>query len=158
MASKKPGKRPERKKPVQKDVPLEPAAQNKAVEPKAIRKEPGAPKKLPEVKAAVRVTKKNVKTVKPTSKSPALPPDSATKTQTARLAGEPAPVPVQPAVSNVADSQQTAAEACPPQFARQVTHDEIRHLAYLKWEAAGRPHGDGGHFWWEAERELMQHS
>ena len=28
----------------------------------------------------------------------------------------------------------------------------------LKWEAAGRPHGDGGHFWWEAERELMQQS
>jgi hypothetical protein len=30
----------------------------------------------------------------------------------------------------------------------------IRRLAYLKWEAAGRPPGDGVPFWLEAEREL----
>jgi hypothetical protein len=32
--------------------------------------------------------------------------------------------------------------------------DEIRRRAYLKWEAAGRPSGDGLPFWVEAEREL----
>lgn len=29
----------------------------------------------------------------------------------------------------------------------------IRELAYLKWEAAGSPAGDGLDFWLEAERE-----
>jgi hypothetical protein len=37
----------------------------------------------------------------------------------------------------------------------QEVHDaEIRHQAYLKWEAAGRPPGDGREFWLAAEREL----
>ncbi len=30
----------------------------------------------------------------------------------------------------------------------------VRELAYLKWEAAGFPAGDGFDFWLEAEREL----
>jgi hypothetical protein len=33
--------------------------------------------------------------------------------------------------------------------------EEIRLQAYLKWEAAGRPLGDGNGFWMEAERELL---
>lgn len=32
---------------------------------------------------------------------------------------------------------------------------EIRQLAYQKWEAAGRPPGDGNRFWIEAEEELF---
>jgi DUF2934 family protein len=32
----------------------------------------------------------------------------------------------------------------------------IRQLAYRKWEAAGRPSGDGVNFWLEAERGLAQ--
>lgn len=32
---------------------------------------------------------------------------------------------------------------------------EIRELAYLKWEAAGRPCCDGFDFWIEAEQEVM---
>jgi hypothetical protein len=32
--------------------------------------------------------------------------------------------------------------------------EEIRFRAYLKWEAAGRPVGDGQQFWLEAEREV----
>lgn len=32
--------------------------------------------------------------------------------------------------------------------------EAIRDLAHRKWEAAGRPAGDGLHFWLEAEREL----
>ena len=30
----------------------------------------------------------------------------------------------------------------------------IRELAYIKWEAAGFPAGDGFDFWLEAEREI----
>jgi hypothetical protein len=32
----------------------------------------------------------------------------------------------------------------------------IRQRAYHKWEAAGRPPGDGVNFWLEAEREMLQ--
>jgi len=32
--------------------------------------------------------------------------------------------------------------------------DRIRELAYLKWEAAGYPSGDGVEFWLQAEEEL----
>jgi hypothetical protein len=37
-----------------------------------------------------------------------------------------------------------------------VSVDEIRLRAYLRWEAAGRPPGDGVRFWLYAERELRQ--
>jgi len=35
------------------------------------------------------------------------------------------------------------------------TADEIRQLAYEKWEAAGKPPGDGSEFWLQAEKELV---
>jgi hypothetical protein len=35
------------------------------------------------------------------------------------------------------------------------TSDEIRQLAYEKWEAAGKPPGDGSDFWLQAEKELL---
>ena len=35
-----------------------------------------------------------------------------------------------------------------------VSEDDIRQLAYRKWEEAGRPEGDGAEFWLQAEREL----
>ena len=35
------------------------------------------------------------------------------------------------------------------------TPDEIRQLAYEKWEAAGKPPGDGSDFWLQAEKELL---
>ena len=35
-----------------------------------------------------------------------------------------------------------------------VTEDDIRRLAYRKWEEAGRPEGDGSEYWLQAEREL----
>ena len=35
------------------------------------------------------------------------------------------------------------------------TPDEIRQLAYEKWEAAGKPPGDGSDFWLQAEKELV---
>ncbi len=36
-----------------------------------------------------------------------------------------------------------------------MSAEAIRLLAYRKWEAAGRPAGDGINFWLEAERELL---
>ncbi|MBW8885432.1 MAG: DUF2934 domain-containing protein [Planctomycetia bacterium] len=69
----------------------------------------------------------------------------------------PAPVPTQPESQSRADLQKPDA-VCPPKYAQPISHDEIQHRAYLKWEAAGRPPGDGGHFWAEAERELMGQS
>jgi hypothetical protein len=40
---------------------------------------------------------------------------------------------------------------------RRPAQEEIRTLAYAKWVDAGRPPGDGAHFWLEAERELSQY-
>jgi hypothetical protein len=37
-----------------------------------------------------------------------------------------------------------------------VSPEEIRLCAYRKWEAAGRPPGDGVTFWLEAEQELRR--
>lgn len=34
--------------------------------------------------------------------------------------------------------------------------EQVRLLAYLKWEAAGCPSGDGIGFWLEAEEELVK--
>lgn len=39
---------------------------------------------------------------------------------------------------------------------RQTREEEIRELAYYKWEAAGRPPGDGRQFWEEAEKEVSK--
>jgi hypothetical protein len=44
--------------------------------------------------------------------------------------------------------------AAPPAPAGHPPDDQIRLLAYRKWEAAGRPPGDGVEFWCAAEREL----
>jgi hypothetical protein len=38
------------------------------------------------------------------------------------------------------------------------TSDEIRQLAYEKWEAAGKPPGDGSDFWLQTEKELVDRS
>ena len=55
-------------------------------------------------------------------------------------------------------SQRVNGTASPPSAAMQpvaVSEDEIRLRAYLKWQAAGRPAGDGVNFWLEAKRELL---
>jgi hypothetical protein len=49
-----------------------------------------------------------------------------------------------------------AASGGPVSNGRSVAEAAIRLRAYAKWEAAGRPDGDGVHFWLEAERELGQ--
>jgi hypothetical protein len=37
-----------------------------------------------------------------------------------------------------------------------VTHDEIARLAYLHWEARGRPEGSPEVDWLRAEQELLE--
>jgi Protein of unknown function (DUF2934) len=46
----------------------------------------------------------------------------------------------------VCQTQQQFMDAC---------EEAIRELAYLKWEEAGCPSGDGHDFWLEAEREVI---
>lgn len=41
------------------------------------------------------------------------------------------------------------------QWVREGTQEEVRLRAYLKWEAAGKPPGDGVQLWVEAEKELL---
>ena len=43
-----------------------------------------------------------------------------------------------------------------PRISHPVYENEIRLLAYLKWEAAGKPPGEGVRFWLEAEQELLK--
>lgn len=45
-----------------------------------------------------------------------------------------------------------------PRYVRngKPTDEDIRLRAYEKWEAAGRPNGDGIQFWLQAEQELLQ--
>ena len=58
-------------------------------------------------------------------------------------------------VATLAENQNQQLESRP---SREQSIDDfdmaIRELAYLKWEAAGFPAGDGLDFWLEAEREL----
>ena len=71
--------------------------------------------------------------------------------QTAK-APVPAPAPIEAARKRkIADSSSTTT---PNYRTGSVTEEQIRHLAYRKWEAAGRPEGDGVHFWLQAEQEL----
>jgi len=44
----------------------------------------------------------------------------------------------------------------PPPRGGGASEDEVRRRAYLRWEAAGRPEGNGTCFWLEAEEELRQ--
>ena len=37
-----------------------------------------------------------------------------------------------------------------------IAEEEVRLRAYYKWEAAGRPEGDGATFWIDAEHEFQQ--
>jgi hypothetical protein len=49
-----------------------------------------------------------------------------------------------------------ASSMTPAKAPTPVGEDEIRMRAYQKWEAAGKPAGDGTKFWLEAERELRK--
>jgi hypothetical protein len=158
MAKKKPATRATTKKAIKKTVKKVSGAQIKSPPQKPVKKKP------PAMKVAVRVTKNNIKAVKPTSKSASSQSTSPVSTSPAEppqtvSAVVPAPLPLQPEPQNPIEVAEPAPVASrQPQRARPISEDEIRHRAYLRWEAAGRPPGDGGHFWAEAERELMQQS
>ena len=51
-------------------------------------------------------------------------------------------------VAPVSDNQAVICET--------LSEDAIRPLAYMKWEAAGKPEGDDLRFWLEAKREASQ--
>ena len=159
MANKKPAKKAATKKIVKKAVKNETVASEKGTEKGTAKAPPAqaAKKKTPAMKSAIRVTKKEVAAVKPASKldlaQTALPFDAPHS----QVVAEPPPAPTHPETACLANVPEPAiAAASPPQYAKPISHDDIRQRAYLKWEAAGRPHGDGSHFWAEAERELLQ--
>ena len=54
--------------------------------------------------------------------------------------------PKNPKVSDAEQQSSTPPAAC---------CEKIRELAYIKWEAAGCPCGDGVEFWLAAEAELL---
>src|SRR5260221_10772940 len=58
-------------------------------------------------------------------------------------------------VTKKAESEPLPVPVPPLQDAKSISEDEIRHRAYLKWEAAGRPPGDGACFWMETRYELL---
>jgi len=71
----------------------------------------------------------------------------------ARLASpELAPTP------NAGNGASIMAEGVLREANRRWSEATIRLRAYEKWEAAGRPSGDGAEFWLDAERELRQHN
>jgi len=100
------------------------------------------------MKAAVRTTKKSGA---PSSAGERLPTDSQAPEGAA-------PTPRKPASSLPASVSDSPSTADRPQSDRTISLEQIRHRAYLKWEAAGKPDGDGARFWIEAEQELLQQS
>lgn len=58
-----------------------------------------------------------------------------------------------PAINPISATRSQADE--PSKRLVSVTEDEIRVLAFQKWERAGRPNGDGVGFWLEAEMQLI---
>ena len=79
---------------------------------------------------------------KKTTKAPRKAKDVASQASAKRI--------VEPKTVVVADPAPTTQSRTP------VTEERIRERAYLKWEAAGRPGGDGLNFWLEAQQELLQ--
>ena len=54
-----------------------------------------------------------------------------------------------------ADVAATEVPAETPPCSANICQEEVRTRAFLKWEAAGCPQGDGILFWLEAESELQ---
>lgn len=71
-------------------------------------------------------------------KTAALAQPSSIKTPTERKP-KPAPISGDPAPNGKA-----------------VSEEAVRLRAYQRWEAGGKPSGDGVRFWLEAEQELLQ--
>ena len=52
-------------------------------------------------------------------------------------------------------SAKSVVEVQPSHNGEMSKQEAIRLQAYLKWEAAGKPAGDGSSFWMDAEREML---
>ena len=118
-------------------------------------------------KAAAKKQQTTTATAKKSaSKPPGAKPAAAkkkieadtTKVSTAKRKPEDAVRTITPlaAATNAADAATLAAASrndCPTESATD-REEQIRELAYLNWEAAGRPPGDGAEFWQAAEREI----
>jgi hypothetical protein len=74
------------------------------------------------------------------------------KMMATRVAKAPSPAIPQANHSN----PKAAGPAAAATFAKPLCQDELRRCAYLKWEAAGRPPGDGIQFWLAAEAEMLK--
>jgi hypothetical protein len=77
----------------------------------------------------------------------------ATKPKTASAKAAVSQTPTTAPAANVKTPTEVASAQQP---AKAVTAEDIWLRAYLLWEAAGRPEGDGIRFWLEAEQELRQ--
>ena len=67
----------------------------------------------------------------------------------------------EPVLKKQQSQSQFQSQPKPPVPQRQLVdasshEDEIRPLAYRKWEEAGRPAGDGVQFWLAAEKEILR--
>jgi hypothetical protein len=63
-----------------------------------------------------------------------------------------------PSSTRAASEQKPAASVpgTPAPKGKAASEEAVRLRAYQRWEAAGRPGGDGVKFWLEAEQELVQ--
>lgn len=95
------------------------------------------------MKRTVELSKPHYKTE--AANRPEAMKSTATKTKVAAPPAAPAPVDV--------IEETPAAESCCT--ATSICPDELRVRAFLKWEAAGKPEGDGVPFWLAAEQELQ---
>jgi hypothetical protein len=53
-------------------------------------------------------------------------------------------------------SAKSPSESVQVQKGTAKSQEVVRVHAYQKWEAAGKPNGNGINFWLEAEREVLQ--
>jgi hypothetical protein len=120
------------KRKLAKGSPKKKAAKKKAVPSKPPKKKVVA-RKPPAVKAAARATKPRKLSRKSSRRQPMAAPQ-VPPLDVELLFPQPPPV------------------AAPI----HVPEDAIRYRAYLKWEAAGRPPGDGLEFWMAAKEELLE--
>ena len=65
------------------------------------------------------------------------------------------PKPVETALTTRPKAKVPSGPAIPPHHIPAAFEDAIRHRAYLKWETAGMPDGDGVSFWLESEQEFL---
>jgi len=132
------------------------SAKKKATEERAATKKT-VMQKSPAVKVALHVTKQRVNAVKGASKSSsrrAAKPVSNSVEPTIETVSANSPL-VQKSAPSGEALQGQSQPACQSEIVQSVSDEERRLRAYLKWEAAGRPDGDGSRFWLEAEQELF---